>query len=343
MRFSFFFFPFSFFLLTCPVIALQPETLRSSGGIPAHLAGMFLEPVNFQRGLSGEYFVFDRRAHTVYIVDADKSAARKVVQIGHEEGRIIEPGAFDLEPAGGTFVVADAPNSRERIQLFGPAGLRIGGFILPGRAAKRVVLGGLVLNGVGSLQYTGRSVLISQPETGALVTEYSLSGAALRTFGALRRTGHEKDHDVHMALNSGVPIVNPKGGYYFVFQAGEPMFRKYDRHGQLVFERYVQGREVDPMLGTLPTTWPRRRTGPDAEMPLVTPTVRTAAAAPDGSLWISLAGTYTYVYDADGDKIRTVQFHAAGPIAPTSLFFTSDGRLLVTPGLYEFEPELNLH
>jgi hypothetical protein len=44
------------------------------------------------------------------------------------------------------------------------------------------------------------------------------------------------------------------------------------------------------------------------------------------------------VYDAHGDKARTVQFMGAGIITPTSLFFTRTGRLLVTPGCYEFDP-----
>ena len=47
---------------------------------------------------------------------------------------------------------------------------------------------------------------------------------------------------------------------------------------------------------------------------------------------------YTYVYDTQADKSRAIQFQAAGTISPTSLFFTSDGRLLVTPGCYEFDP-----
>jgi hypothetical protein len=33
-----------------------------------------------------------------------------------------------------------------------------------------------------------------------------------------------------------------------------------------------------------------------------------------------------------------VQFRAAGIFAPGSLFFAANGRLLVTPGLYEFDP-----
>jgi hypothetical protein len=55
-----------------------------------------------------------------------------------------------------------------------------------------------------------------------------------------------------------------------------------------------------------------------------------------GRLWVSLTVPFTYVFDQQGDKIRTVQFLAAGTILPTSLFFTQNGRLLVTPGCYEF-------
>jgi len=42
------------------------------------------------------------------------------------------------------------------------------------------------------------------------------------------------------------------------------------------------------------------------------------------------------VYDADGDKIRTVQFRATGLLTPNSLFFGKNDRILVTPGLFEF-------
>jgi ABC-type multidrug transport system fused ATPase/permease subunit len=193
-----------------------------------------------------------------------------------------------------------------------------------------------VLNGIGSLQYTGASILMSQPETGALVTEYALNGGTIRTFGHLRRTGHEDDPEVHLALNSGIPLIDPSGGFFFVFQTGEPVFRKYDAGGQLVFERRVYGREIDQFVENLPTKWPKRQTS-EGELPLVTPTIRTAAADRAGNLWIAFVLPYTYVYDRDGDKARTVQFRAAGIMAPNSLFFGQNGRVLVTPGLYEFE------
>jgi len=71
-------------------------------------------------------------------------------------------------------------------------------------------------------------------------------------------------------------------------------------------------------------------------MPLVTPTIRTAAVDRGGNLWIAFNVPYTYVYDRDGDKIRTVQFRSAGLMTPSSIFFGRNNKLLITPGLFEF-------
>jgi hypothetical protein len=323
-----------FFVFVISLEALAPDVIRSSGAVPAHVAGQFREPVGFQQSSSGQYFVFDRRAHTVYGLDAQMSSAWTIVTIGGESGKIIDPTAFAVEP-NGTFIVADAPNNRERIQIFSPAGFRIGGFMLPGRLKPRVVFDSAVLSGIGSLQYTGTSILMSQPETGALISEYELNGGVHRTFGRLRHTGHEEDAELHLALNSGIPLVDPSGGFFFVFQTGEPVFQKYDAAGQLVFERRIQGREIDALVAALPSKWPTRKTD-EGELPLVTPTIRTAAVDPAGRLWVAFTVPYTYVFDRDGDKIRTVQFRAAGIMSPNSLFFGGKGRLLVTPGLFEF-------
>lgn len=311
------------------------EVLQSTGGLPVHLAGALREPLAFQQTADGTYFVFDRRAHAVYRVDAKMTGARKIVDIGAEEGRILEPSAFDLEPDG-SFVVADGPNARERVQIFNRHGQKLGGFTLPGKNAARLTIGSLVLNGVGSLDYTGQSILINQPETGALITIYALAGWAWRTIGRLRPTGQEGDRDVHLALNIGMPLAAPDGGFYFVFLSGAPLFRKYAKDGRLEFERHIEGRELDDVVRTLPTMWPRRTVEPGGELPLVPPTVRTAAVDPDGNLWIALMVPYTYVYDTSGDKVRMVQFRAAGLLGPTSLFFADRRRLLVTPGCYEF-------
>jgi hypothetical protein len=218
--------------------AVTVETLRSTGGLPAHLAGAFEELTTCQQSPDGAYYVFDRRSHAVFSIAHGADTSRRIVQIGTEPGRILDPSAFDLAPDG-SFVVADAPGGRERVQLFLAGGSSVGGFSLPGRAAPRIMFGSVVLSGVGSLEYTGRTILMSQPETGALVTEYALTGSPLRTFGSLRRTDHEGDRDVHLALNAGLTVRIPQGGYYFVFQAGVPVFRKYDQAGTHVSERHV--------------------------------------------------------------------------------------------------------
>jgi sugar lactone lactonase YvrE len=66
--------------------------------------------------------------------------------------------------------------------------------------------------------------------------------------------------------------------------------------------------------------------------------VRAAAVDRAGRLWVAMPTSHVYVFDADGEKVRTVQLIGAGTITPTSMWFAPDGRLLVTPGLYEFSP-----
>jgi hypothetical protein len=318
--------------------AAQVEERASVGGLPAHAAGVFEEIAACHLSPTGTYLVFDRRAHAVYTFASGDDAPKKIVQIGSEAGRIIRPTGFDSAPDG-TFVVADAPGDQRRLQFFTQSGASLGGFTMFGRPVPLITLGDVTLSGLKSLKYTGESILLSQPDGGALVTEYALNGFPRRSFGELRATGQENDRAVHAALNVGLALPIPKGGYYFVFLSGVPVFRKYDAGGKLVFERQVEGVEVDPYLRQMPTTWPRRRTEA-GDVPLVPSIVRTAAVDPDGNLWISLGSSFTYVYDSTGSKRRTLRFRAAGIMAPTSFFFTPDARVLVAPGCYLFPAKL---
>jgi hypothetical protein len=326
-------------LLLTAAFSLQPsasqasEVLRSTAALPAHIAASFQDIAACHLTPEGDYLVFDRRAHSVYRASRTDEP-RKIVEIGVEPGRLLRPLAFDSS-ANGTFVIADAPTGVERIQAFFYMGGTTGGFTLPGRNVPRVVLGDFVLSGIGSLDYTGKSVLVSEPDSGTLITEYALDGRRLRAFGELRPTGHEAERDVHIALNSGIPLAVPSGGFYFVFLSGVPMFRKYDAAGALIFERHIEGVEIDRHIQALPRKWPTRRTA-DGEFPIVPPSIRTAAVDPDGQLWISLVTARTYVYDAAGDKRRAIEFRAAGIMTPSNFYFVPDGRLLTAPGCYTF-------
>jgi hypothetical protein len=315
--------------------AVPVEILRSTAALPAHLAGTFEEITACEQAADGRYFIFDRRSHSVFTVPPARDQVRKLIEIGAEPGRVLRPTAFDLAEDG-TFVVADAPFATRRVQIFHSTGATLGGFTIPGREVPLIVLDGTVLSGIASMEYTGRSLLMSQPEIGALVIEYGLDGRTLRTFGFLRTTGHEQDRDVHLGLNSGLVVIDPKGGFYFVFVAGVPVFRKYSADGTLVFERHIEGPELDDYVQHIPTTWPRRKDREGKEYPLIRPAVRAAAADADGKLWVSLTVPFTYVYDTNGDKERVIQFRAAGIVSPSALTFTRKNQPLVSPGCYTF-------
>ena len=316
--------------------AATPEVLTPVAALPAHIAGSFQDLTSCQQAENGDYFIFDRRAHAVYVAPAGLDSARKLIEIGSEAGRVLDPTTFDLA-ADRTFIVADAPGGNPRVQIFLAGGSTLRGFRLPGRAVPRITLGNLVLNGVAAAEYTGSSIFISQPENGALITEFGIDGAPRRSFGDLRRTGHEGEANVHVAMNSGIVAAIPGGGFYFVFLAGVPQFRRYDADGRLLFDRHIEGPDLDQFVQSLPTTWKRRQTE-DGEMPLVMPSVLSAAVDAHGNLWISTAVGVTYVYDTTGDKRRTVRFRGAGLLSPTAMSFTPRGRLLVAPGCFAFAP-----
>ena len=92
------------------------EVLRSTGGLPAHIAGTFREPTAFQQTDAGQYFVFDRRAHAVYTIAGDE--AKKIVDIGAEAGRVLDPTAFDLDPSDGSTPFVVRPDELGEYRVF---------------------------------------------------------------------------------------------------------------------------------------------------------------------------------------------------------------------------------
>ena len=336
--------------LLCLIVAVAPgsatavrmraafavERLTSVAAIPAFLAGEFEEASGYARRPDGSSLVFDRRRHRVYAIDATRTKVAPVVEIGYERGRVLRPTSFDVADSG-DFIVADAPGRQPRVSVFDAAGRALNTFEVAAVESPRITVDNLVLNGIAAARYTGVTVLLNQPERGVLVAEYTVTGAVQRQFGTLRRTGFEQDPDVHLAFNAALPIPANDGGVFVVFLAGPPAFRKYTSGGTLEFERVIQGREIDPLVMAMPTQWPRRSVD-DLSFPMVRPTVRTAAVDRAGHLWVAMSTSHVYVFDADGEKVRTLQLFGAGVIQPSSLWFGRDGRLLVTPGLYEFTP-----
>jgi hypothetical protein len=321
--------------LTASSRIVPVDFLDSTGGLAARFTGTFKHDTAFVETTGGEALVLDAGAHAIYSINGARSQMKEIVHVGGEPGHILKPTAFALSPSD-IVAVVDAPTGYDRLQYFGADGTYLNGFYVPNRLGSRVTVGPIVLNGIGSLQFTGQTFLVSTPQNGSLMMEVGTDGRPIRSLGALRPTGQEGDAGVNALLNIGIPLIDPLGGFYFVFQTGSPMFRKYDAGGHLIFERHIEGAELDASLRALPTTWPPRPSGDDA-IPYSSPLVRAAAVDQSGRLWISLTVPYTYVYDGSGEKVRVVQFRAAGAIvSPSSLFFARRDRLFVTPGCYVF-------
>ena len=231
--------------------------------------------------------------------------------------------------------IADAPQGHERVQVFSSAGHLLQQFLLPGLARTRVTIDGFAASGVAGAAL--HRCLGAHLPAGVGRTDHGVLAAwptAENLRSAARDRSRERGSRRASRAQRRPALVAPDGGYFFVFQAGRPAFRKYDAQGRLQFERQVQGREIDGVVASQPDRWPR---GVD-EQAMIPPTVRAAAVDQRGQLWIALSVPYTYVFDADGDKLRVVQLRAGGVLSPSSLTFGPDGRLLTTPGLAIFDP-----
>ena len=307
------------------------DTLSALSALPAHLITRLQEPGTVVRTRSGAHLVLDPRAHTVYAIDEDGRDMRRLLEVGHEPGHVFQPAALAIS-RDDIFAVLDRPNNLQRIQYFDTSGLLLGGFFLPISGTPRLVVGDRVVAGASALTFTGKTFLVNEPAGGSLLAELDTTGRVVRHVGQLR-AATEADAQLRWALNAGLPLHDPKGGFIFVFQTGVPVFRKYDANGRLVFERHIEGPELDGLVQALPTVWPRSGS---TTRPVVPALVRTAALDDRGYLWVSLRTPFTYVYDPAGEKVRVVQFRAAGPAMPISFFFPGPGRVLTGPEGYEF-------
>jgi hypothetical protein len=316
---------------------LAADVLTPIGGLPPNLVGQMRSPSAFVQTSDGKYIVFDQRGQQVYGVDAAKKVLKKLVAIGPSDGEILNPTGFAYS-ANKTFTIVDQPAKYERVQTFYEDGTPLSRYQRwpSPNGALRVNGNGGLFGGLTAIAALGRNLVTAAQASSDSLTdlmhEIDADGNVVRRIGSVRATGQDADPGLRRALNAGIPVVAPDGSVYFVFTTGVPMFRKYSAAGELLFERHIEGPELDVIIQSLPTVWSTAK----GQMPVVTSTVTTAAMDPAGRLWISLGGPFTYVYDASGDKIRTVQFRGTELMTPTHFFFTSDGRVLVTPGCYEF-------
>ena len=265
---------------------------------------------------AGQYFVFDRRAHAVYAVAGD--AAKKIIDIGAEPGRVLDPSAFDIDPADGSFVVADAPLRRPRIQVFTaqrrpPRRLHAAG----AREAARVTLeSGRAERHRFDPVHRRRDPDQPARDRRARVGAVDSYGEPRRTFGQLRATGQEADPNVHLRAERGAAArsIRPAAST----SSSSPACRSSastTRRGRCCSSATSKARSSTTTCRRCRHGGRRGATDDGDVLPLVPPAVRAAGVDRQGRLWIALMSPFTYVYDRSGDKIRTVQFRGADMLA----------------------------
>ena len=152
-------------LLAGPAIALTPDILRPVRAVAPHVAGRFREVRAFQQSPTGHhYYVFDRRAHRVFAVDetfdTPGRSSRLAPSPAESSGRL----RSRRRP---TAAASPTRQKDGQERSFNPAGFREAGFTLPDRSRARA----RPRHGAqrpASILFTGSSILISQPENGAL-------------------------------------------------------------------------------------------------------------------------------------------------------------------------------
>jgi hypothetical protein len=325
-------------LLAIAHMAAAPrvEVLTPISSLPPDLVGRLREPAAFAQTSTGGYVVFDRRAQKIFGVDAARRALTTLVDIGPSDGQILQPDVIAFGP-NRTFAVVDQPKGYERLQIFFEDGTPLGRVQRwPARAGEeRLSVNGVTFFGLGAIALGRETVVAGGQQPGALMTEFDREGNGLRSIGQMRPTGHESDPLAHRALNAGIPLIASDGSLIWVFTTGVPLLRKYAADGTLLYERHIEGPELDGPIQSLPQRYPTRPLN-GREYPAVVGTVTAAAIDADDRVWVSLNVPFTYVYDRSGEKVRTVQFRGTETMTPTSFFFTPSGTVLVTPGCFEF-------
>ena len=270
----------------------------------------------------------------LYVLDAAGARVRRIVSAGIGPGELFNPLALALN-GDDLIAVADSPNGLDRVQYFASNGLRVGGFYLPltPRAATDSVerahrerrfprLLGLDVRGQSA--GVGRA----RDRTRRHGPGRSSDGQSPAGWHVTRsRSRHRDEHRdpasctaTAASCSCSRPVCRCSASTAATAGSSSSAISK-DRSSTLASWRFPRSGHRG-----------RRATSPSFRRWCARQRVDA-----EGRLWISLTVPYTYVYDAAGDKIRTVQFRGVRVLSPSSLYFTSTGRLLVGPGGYEFE------
>lgn len=270
----------------------------------------------------GKYFLTDIDGNRILIVNERMELERDFGRIGSGPGRLFHPGYLDVGPDGTVFV-EDSGN--ERIVKFDQGGNYLGELRLPAHL-------GLAVGAQNEL-YLG------DPYEGHLVSVYSSSGQKLRSFGQLKKYSDvygpafsDKDAPYTIAFNRVRLSTDKEGNVYVSFML-TPLIQKYRPDGTLLFERRLEGSEIDQLMDAIQKTKyiSTRGDGADARIVALDPVIDPA----NGNLMVPLVDGSIYVADREGKKIALLRPGWTSPgnnglFRPFVAALGAKGELLIT-------------
>ena len=270
----------------------------------------------------GKYLLTDVKRNRVLIVKDNMEVEREFGRIGSGPGQLLHPGYIDVA-RDGTIYVNDGGN--ERIVKFTSAGAYLGEF--------------QVASYEGMAVGAENELFLGQPQEDNLVTVYSSSGKKLRSFGQLKKFSEiygaafaDNDALYKTALNQ-VRLSTDKDGNLYVSFMLIPLIQKYSPQGKLLFERKLEGPEIDQLMEKIQKRKyiTGNRDGAEGRIIALDPVIEPAT----GNILVPLVDGSIYVADRDGNKLALL--HPQWPEQATRTFYPyvaglgAKGELLVTP------------
>lgn len=270
----------------------------------------------------GKYFLTDIAGNRLLVVKNNMEVEREFGRIGSAPGRLFHPGYLDIG-GDGTVFVEDGGN--ERIVKFDQKGHYAGEF-------RMNAFQGMAVD-------TQNQLYVGQPEEGNLITVYSSTGTKLRSFGQLKKyseiygeANRDKDVAYKTALNR-VRLATDKDGNLYVSFMIVPLIQKYSPDGTLVFERRLEGLELDQLMEAIQ----KRRfiatkvDGVDVRIIALDPVIDPA----NGNIMVPLVDGSIYVADRDGNKLSLLRpawtSRGDGTFYPFIAGLGANGEFMVTP------------